>query len=298
MPSNHFDLVRATLRHKNIAARIHGHAERGDHRDLGGHAIAADSLAAAAGDRGDDAIGTHFADYGVAGIGDKQRIVGGDGDIFGTAQTRETSRPRVAIETRITGARVEADGAIGRHLPDSMIARGADINVAGGIHRHSHGDVQVGVGGRTGIAPETGNGDEAVAGKGGDGAARIHLAHPVVERVRNINIARRIERDALRRIQLSIHGGAAVSPEPGARIARDQGQGPTAIQFENGVSAAEIEIAAGHRDLVRLADRSVHRRSRCGGRRAPGYGGYGVLLGKRNRAARQQQGATQFDNRS
>jgi hypothetical protein len=89
--------IRAVLRDINIAARIHGNAERRDHRQSRCHAIAAQADAAVAGNTGDDAGGIHLADRAIAGVGDQNRALGSDGNIL-----RPIQAAMVAVPTLVT----------------------------------------------------------------------------------------------------------------------------------------------------------------------------------------------------
>src|ERR1019366_6246925 len=103
-----------------------------------------------------------------------------------------------------------------------------------------------------------------------------------------IDVTGRIQSDALRRVELRVDGWAAIARESGARIARNQRERTGAIDIEDRVTAAEIEIGAGDGQLPRLTDGSIQGRHRGGRGRAAGDGGNGVLL-REGSYARQQQ---------
>ena len=193
----------------------------------------------------------------------------------------------IAVEALISGAGEDVDDAVGGHHADGVIAGDGDVDLARGIHRQPRRQMQVRIGGEPGVAPEARGVDVAVAGERGDDAVGVHLADAVIQRIGDVEVARGIERDALRRIQLRVDRGTAVAGETGARIARHQGQRAGAIDLEDRIAAAEIDIAAGDRELPRLADRRVQGRYRGSGRSPSGDGGNRVLL--RERSACQQQ---------
>src|ERR1017187_5394794 len=87
----------------------------------------------------------------------------------------------------------------------------------------------------------------------------------IIPGIRNVHIAIRVEGDALRGVQLRIHGQAAVTRKAGPRGARDERYGSSGVDLENAVRATEIEIARGiEGNAPRLPHRDASGSGRCG----------------------------------
>src|SRR5207244_577623 len=133
-----------------VPGRVHRHATGSPQRGGGGRAtVAAGTGRAGSGHGGGDAGGRHRAD--AAGV----RGGGGEGPGVGA------------------GAGDGGDDAIGRHLADAVVVRIGDVEVAGRVHRHARGAVQLGRGGGPTVAAEAGR---LHTRHGGDGAVGRHLA--------------------------------------------------------------------------------------------------------------------------
>ncbi len=275
------------------ARGIDRHAEGRNHRQLERDTVARNADGGVAGNGRDDAIGTHLADNGISGIGDQHDALGTECDVLRTGKSGQSGRAGVAIVTLVSRAGEDIDDAIRGDAADGVVGGSGDIDVVGGIHRDRHGQVNIGIGGRSRVAPEAGDGDIAVAREGGDNALRIDHADAIVQGIGNIEVTGRIQRDALGRVQLRADGGTAITGEAGSRVTRDQGQRPGAIDLEDRVSAAEIRVAAGKHDFSRLTDRRGEGRNGGGRRRAAGNGRNCVLLRKGRRACHEQERESQ-----
>src|ERR1019366_4538411 len=179
---------------------------------------------------------------------------GGASDAAGADARSGGAGVVIAVVARVSRAGEKVDEAVGGDHADGVIGGYRDIDVARGIHREGRRQMQAGVGGGPGIAPEAGEIDGAVAGEGGDHALGIDHADSVVQRVRDIDVTGRIQSDALRRVELRVDRRAAIARESGARIARNQRERTGGIDLEDRVTAAEIEIGAGDGQLPRLTD--------------------------------------------
>src|SRR5262249_15227979 len=110
---------------------------------------------------------------------------------------RARRRPTVATEAGGAGTRDGRDEAGGLDdLADALVAPIADVEVAGGVHGHAAGVVQVGGGGCDVVAVVTGR---AVAGDGDDEAACLDdLTDPAVVPVRDEDVAAGVHGHAVR----------------------------------------------------------------------------------------------------
>ena len=100
----------------------------------------------------------------------------------------------------------------------------------------------------------------AGAGEGVDHARGVDDADAVIDRIGDIQIARRIQRDSLRPVQLRLQRRSAIAGISGARIAGDHGEIPAAVDLEHVVAGAEVGIALRiDGDAVRLPDGGARR---------------------------------------
>ena len=177
----------------------------------------------------------HGTDRAVAGIGDQDGVIGADSDVLRVRKAGDRRDAGVVhlagdavgriipVEAPVAAAGKNIDDAVCGHHADGIVARDGDIDLAGGIHRQPRRQMEVGLGGEPGVAPEARGVDLAVTGERGDDALGVHFADAIVQRIGDVDIARGIERDSLRRVQLRVDRGTAVARETGARIARHQG---------------------------------------------------------------------------
>ncbi len=167
----------------------------------------------------------HFADGCVLRLGDV--------DVAGGVDCDTRGRPDVSLVggNRGRGARRGAcvsgtgkcgDGAGGRndaahshHFAHALVSGVGDVHVAGGIKGHRIGKVELGAGGRDSVTIEGARAvpvGEAVAGDGCDVArGRVHFANALVAGVGDIDVRACVEGDALRLVERSLRGRAAVT---------------------------------------------------------------------------------------
>ena len=114
----------------------------------------------------------------------------------------------VARVTLSAVARQRRDGAIRRHLAHHIIAVIRNVQIAGSIHHRVGGQGEFGAGGRPPVAaiayPTT-------AGHRGDDAIRGDFADLLTVTIRDIEVTRSIEPDALRGIELGVGRQAPVA---------------------------------------------------------------------------------------
>ncbi len=175
-------------------------------------AIAAVAAGPVSGDRADHARGEiHRADDVVAAVGDEEvsRTVYGNG--LGKVQLGTHGRGAVAA---VTTGPVSGDGADhargGVDLADYVVSRVGDEDVPGSVHRDAHGSVQLGAGGRSMVALVS---TDAAAGDRRNRARNeIHLTDRVVAGVRDEEVSRTVDRQALGRVQRGLGDRLAIAP--------------------------------------------------------------------------------------
>ena len=159
-----------------VAGIGHVHRSRGGDGHAGGPVegggggrspVAGIAARAGAGDGGNGAVGVDLA-HAPAEIGHVEAACGVHGQAERVPQLRVDGRAAIAGVTRQAIAREGGDQAAGRHLADDVVAGVGDVEIAGGIHRHSLGRRDLGVGGRPAISRIT---RRAVTGDGEDLAA-------------------------------------------------------------------------------------------------------------------------------
>ena len=99
----------------------------------------------------------------------------------------------------------------------------------------------------------------AVTREGRDIAVGSDHAHPQIARIRDVNIARRIHRDRLRRVQLRLIGRAAVAREARCAGARERADHTLRSDLPDHVVAG-----VGHVDVPRRIQRNPARRVELG----------------------------------
>jgi hypothetical protein len=144
-------------------------------------------------------------------VDDVQLAVSADGDAPGPTELCLSGGSAVARGLIYAGADDRGDPAVGLDLPDASVVGVGDVEVACGVHRHPHRDVELFVTGRAAVAAET---RCAIPGDRGDDARPIDSADPVVPRVRDVEVAVTIEMNALWAIKLGLAGGTAIASEP------------------------------------------------------------------------------------
>src|SRR5262249_23179373 len=143
------DAVVALVAEEDVAAGVHGDAERVIELGGGGRpAVPAEAASAVAGD-GDDHAGRfhHLADAVVVGVGDVEVAVGVHGPPVWAAEVRRGGRDVVAVVGGVAGAG-DGDNVAGRlhHLPNAAVVGVGDVDVAAAVHGGGGGQVQHGGG--------------------------------------------------------------------------------------------------------------------------------------------------------
>ena len=164
----------------------------------------------AARDGRDDSAGHPFAHAVVLRVGDIDVARRIHGQPLRPAELSAGSRAAVTRGARGAGARENGDHAVGRHAAHHVVERVGDIDVTGAIHRHAQRRVELSAGSRAAIA---GPADPAVSCHGGNGGAR-QLAHAVIQRVGEIQVAARIHRHAGGQAEPRGGRGRAIAGEP------------------------------------------------------------------------------------
>src|SRR5439155_1535808 len=105
------------------------------------------------------------------------------------------------------------------HLADAVVEHVGEEQVAGRVQRHAGGVVDRGGGGRaivSAVRPEA-------VGRGGDDSAGCldHLAEPVVERIGEEQVARRVHRHFVGVVERGGGGRATIAAETRGAVARD-----------------------------------------------------------------------------
>ena len=182
--------------------------------------IAAEVGEPVAGHSGDDAPAVDAADLVEPRVGDVEVAGGVEGEVEGQ-QLRRQGRAAVARGAPLAVAGDGRDRAR-RVDPAQAVAVGVgDVDVAVAVE----GDVPgVGEGGRSGRTAVARAVLGARAGERGDDPRRVDLAHPVVERIGDVQVPLGVDRHAVGPVDLGRGGGATVAGEPlgaGAGDGRD-----------------------------------------------------------------------------
>ena len=207
----------------------------------------------ASGHRADDSPGD-FADAAVAQVGDVEAAAPIQCDVGREEQGRAGCGGAIAGEARVSVGREGADGAVRRHLADPVVERVGDVEVACGIDRHALRPVQLGVDGRRAVAAVSG---QAGARHRRDGAIGRDPADHVVARVGDVQVARGVEGQAGRPVELRGRGGAAVARISGHSCSREGADGAVRGDLADpvGVAVGHVDVAGGiHSDSIRKAE--------------------------------------------
>jgi hypothetical protein len=200
-------------------------------------------------DRNDDSIRGQSADTVVACVCDEESAVRVDCDFAGGGQPGSGALPTIADETEGSRACNRADDPGRRHLSDTVIIRIGDEQGPASIH----GDAARGrnpschcLDAITAIARDTNAGDR------GDDPTGCDLANARIAGVGNIEIARRIERQASRVIEQRRGRQPPITAKPGCSDAGDRSQsairGNPVHPVLNPTRIAEIEPTGPVRD--------------------------------------------------
>src|SRR5579871_381221 len=206
----------------------------------------------------------------------------------------------IAEESWIAVSHDGVDDAVGGDLADAVVAGVGDVDVPVGIDCDALGNAQQPIDGGASVVILAGSAAQAGlagAGKGGDDAVRSDHADAVIGGVGDVQIAGGVDGQALRGVQLGVHGGAVVAREASARVSGYQCQNTGGSHLENGVRTTEVDIAAlveGH--AVRLADGDLGGGHGRGRGRTAGHSRNSVLLRYSNGCACKQQKKSQHGN--
>ena len=99
--------------------------------------------------------GVHLADAVVDLINYEEVAGGVHGDVNRSIQLGARSRAAIARESCRPIARHGADVPRGVYLANAVVRQISDEEVAGGVHRHAKGEIQLGAGGRAPVARES-----------------------------------------------------------------------------------------------------------------------------------------------
>ena len=121
-------------------------------------------------------------------------------------------RPAVAGKSGLSGSGHRGDDVLGVHHPDPMVFGICYVQAAAAVYRNTLGRVQRG---RCGLASVTRVTRLEASRYGGNDAAGVHLADPVVEALRDPDVTQRVRRDAHGAGKIRVHGRASVAAVTG-----------------------------------------------------------------------------------
>ena len=263
------------VRNVEVAGSIHGHAIADVQGCAGSRApIARIAVVPGTRHRRDGPARRDFANHVVVSVRDVEIAGAIHRHVRRLIELRLGGRPPVAcVAPGPCAGHGRDDAARHRHLPDTAVGDIRDVEVAGGIHRHSPRPVKLGAGGHTAVA---GIGRGAVAGYRCDDTRR-HLPDPVVRTVRDVDIAPGIHRHAIGLIDLSLHGRPAIAGVALVPVSGDDRDRPIRHLEDYGVARVRnIQIAGSiHRhalgavELRRGGRAPDHRSDDAAGRDLP-----------------------------
>ena len=247
--------ARAAVGDIHVAGGVHGQGDGVAHLRVDRcAAIAGISGIAGAGHRGDHTVRRHLAHSIVGRIAQHRHCPRlSTATALRTVEHRAGGLAAIAAVTVNSVAGERADIAVGGDLAHAVIAEFGNVQIAGRIHRHAEGQVELRAACRAAVAAETRG---AAAGDRRNGAAR-DLAHAMVLRVGDIEIARGIDGQPLRTVELGAGRRAAVAGGTGGAGAGEGGDHALAIHAPHHVvrSVRDIRIARGiHGDAERRID--------------------------------------------
>ena len=172
-----------------------------------------------AGDRPDDPVRRDLADQVVVGVGDEDRPVGLHEHPLGAVQIGAAGRATVAAEALGLGRPGHGldDERVGLQVdrPDHVVRRVAEVQDVVDDH-HLLRVLDAGAGGRDVVAGRRRL--EAGPGEGGDRPGRVDPPEAVVLAVGDVDVALRVDGDAVGLVEAGLDGRAAVTAVLGARV--------------------------------------------------------------------------------
>ena len=224
-------------------------------------AIATESVSASSGHCVDDAGAAHdAADAVVTRIGDVKVAEGIYRDARGIAETSVDGQAAISVKAWTAAAchRVYHTRAQ-RHAADAVVEGVHEVEVAIGVHRNSGRIGQTGVDGAASVSTE------AAASVAGDGLydtrVRDHPADPLIELVRQVEIAGGVHCNAMRLGEAGADSGSAISPEDWSAIACHGVDDTGALQHAADAVAEGVryvDVAGGvHRNATRQIEARV-----------------------------------------
>ena len=180
----------------------------------------------------------------VPTIRDEEVARGVEGEPVRRAQLGGGGRAAVPAEAVGAGAGDRGDNPVGRHPADAEVALVSDVEDARRVESDAVRDAQPSAGGGVAVAAEAG---VAGAGDGRDDPVGRHLADAEVALVRDVEVARRVEGDVVREVQLGGGGGALVATKAGNTGAGKRGDDPVGRHPADAVvrGVGDEEIARG-----------------------------------------------------
>src|SRR5262249_48806927 len=144
-----------------------------------------------------DSLLIHSSDAIIVPVGDVESVIGADGDSDGISKEGLDRRAAVTRKARRTGARHSRDNTACIHSANTVVQAVYDIQITLRVESDAVRPVQRGLRRGSAIARKT-----ALPGAshGRNNALRIYPANAVIEGIRNIDIAGRIDSYALRLI--------------------------------------------------------------------------------------------------
>ena len=151
-------------------------------------------------DSGDDPRGVHLPDLVVVAISDVEFAPGVEGDVSRSIKLGRSRLPAVPGGATCRRPRYRGDDPRGVDLPDPVVEAVGDVEVARGIEGDAGGAIQLGCGRGTAVPAKC---CRPVARDRGDDPIGGDLPDPMVELIRDVEVAREVGHGSERLIQLS-----------------------------------------------------------------------------------------------
>ena len=248
----------------DAARRVDGDAVRVIERRAGARAaVAEETRRAGARDRGDDASArdpeAHAMVVPVRDVDVSLRV---DGDAGRVVERRARAHAAVAAETPCPGARDRGDDARARDpQAHAMVVGVSDVDVARRVDCNAYWIVECRARARAAVAAEvlcSGARD-----RGDDARARDPQAHAIVVGVRDVDVARRVNGDALRIAERGARARAAVAAEARCSGARNRGDDARVWDPQTHAMVSTVRDVYVARSVQGDTPRIIERRARA-----------------------------------